>query len=100
MIFPAIKMSFGANLWEFSWRDKKAPLSGASHAAAASQAAPQLKVELAVTLYAQEILSLGKARELAEMDKLEFGLLLGKGGIPRHYGQEELHDDETSGRGE
>ncbi len=44
----------------------------------------QLLVELAVTLYAQGILSFGKARELAGMEKLAFGQLLGKRGISRH----------------
>jgi predicted HTH domain antitoxin len=53
----------------------------------------QLLIELAVTLYAQEILSFGKARELAGMDKYEFGLLLGRRDIPRHYDEEDLDDD-------
>lgn len=54
-----------------------------------------LLVELAVALYAQEILSFGKARELADMPKYEFGRLLGKRDILRHYGQEEFEDDLT-----
>jgi predicted HTH domain antitoxin len=53
----------------------------------------QLLVELAVALYAQGVLSFGKARELAQMDKYTFGQLLGQRGIPRHYGDEELQDD-------
>jgi len=53
----------------------------------------QLKVELAVSLYAQSILSFGKACELAGMSKLEFGILLGKRNIPRHYSEEDLRDD-------
>ncbi len=36
---------------------------------------------------------LGKARELAQMDKYEFGQLLTQRGILRHYGTEELEDD-------
>ena len=60
----------------------------------------QLLVELAVTLYAQGILSFGKARELAGMEKLAFGQLLGKRGISRHYGEEELQDDISYARGE
>lgn len=32
--------------------------------------------ELAVTLYEQDFLGFGKARELAQMDKYEFGKLL------------------------
>jgi len=53
----------------------------------------ELLVELAIALYRQGILSFGKARELADMGKYEFGQLLGKRGVSRHYGQEELEDD-------
>ena len=53
----------------------------------------ELLVELAVTLYAQQLLSFGKARELAGMGKFEFGQLLGARQILRHYGTEELADD-------
>ncbi|MCL0033459.1 UPF0175 family protein [Thermodesulfovibrionales bacterium] len=60
----------------------------------------ELTVELAIALYAQGFLSFGKARELAGMGKYEFGLLLGKRGIPRHYGQEELEDDLSYARSE
>ncbi len=52
-----------------------------------------LLAELAITLYAQEALSFGKAKELAGMSRYEFGQILGKRGIPRHYGREELEDD-------
>lgn len=53
----------------------------------------ELLVELAVALYAQNILSFGKARELAQLGKYEFGRLLGDRGIARHYGHEELEED-------
>ncbi|MBE9199628.1 MULTISPECIES: UPF0175 family protein [unclassified Nodularia (in: cyanobacteria)] len=53
----------------------------------------ELLQELAIALYAQDILSFGKARELAQMDKYEFGQLLGRRGVLRHYGDEELDDD-------
>ena len=56
--------------------------------------------ELAVTLYDQGLLSLGKARELARMDKFAFGRLLGERGITRHYGPEELGEDVSYARGE
>lgn len=59
-----------------------------------------LLIELAFALFAGEILSFGRARELAGMSKYEFGQLLGKRGVPRHYGQEELEDDLTYARGE
>ncbi|MGD8627210.1 MAG: UPF0175 family protein [Anaerolineae bacterium] len=52
-----------------------------------------LLIELALALYAQDVLSFGKARELAGLSKYEFGHLLGKRSIPRHYGPEELEDD-------
>lgn len=60
----------------------------------------ELMVELAVALYARGILSLGKASELANMGKIELGLLLGRRDIPRHYGEEELAQDLKYARGE
>jgi predicted HTH domain antitoxin len=53
----------------------------------------QLKIELAVGLYMQGILSFGKACELAEMTKVEFSLLLGKRNIQRQYDEQDLQDD-------
>jgi predicted HTH domain antitoxin len=53
----------------------------------------QLLTELAVALYAQGVLSLGKACELACLGKYEFGLLLGRREIPRHYTSSDLEDD-------
>jgi predicted HTH domain antitoxin len=53
----------------------------------------ELLLELSVALYAQGVLPFGKARELAGLGKYEFGQLLGKREIPRHYGREELEDD-------
>ena len=53
----------------------------------------ELLHELALALYAQDLLSFGKARELAQMDRYEFGQLLAQRGILRHYGTEELEDD-------
>ena len=53
----------------------------------------QLLVELAVSLYAQSILSFGKACELAGITKIEFGILLGKRNIPRQYNEKDLQDD-------
>ena len=52
-----------------------------------------IRVELALSLYQQNILSFGKARELADMGKYEFGKLLGERKIVRHYGEEELKQD-------
>lgn len=60
----------------------------------------ELRRELALTLYREEMLSLGKARELARMGKQEFGRLLGERKIERHYGPEELEEDLRYARGE
>ncbi|MFB6165561.1 MAG: UPF0175 family protein [Haloarculaceae archaeon] len=54
---------------------------------------PAMKRELAVSLYAQDVLSFGKARALAEMSKAGFQELLGEREIPRHYGERELEED-------
>lgn len=53
----------------------------------------QLKVELAVSLYAQGRLSIGKARELAGMSLWEFRHLLTSRRIPAHYDLDDLQDD-------
>lgn len=53
----------------------------------------ELLKELAVSLYDQGILSFGKARELAQLGKYEFGKLLGERRISRHYADEGLNDD-------
>jgi predicted HTH domain antitoxin len=49
-----------------------------------------LKRELAVSLYAQDVLSFGKARALAGLSAREFQRLLGEREVPRHYGEVEL----------
>lgn len=53
----------------------------------------ELLKELAIALYCQEMLSFGKARELANMGLYEFGRLLAERKIDRHYGEEELKQD-------
>lgn len=57
------------------------------------QVGTELRKELAVALYQRGYLAFGKARELAGMEKYEFGQLLGARAVPRHYGVEELADD-------
>jgi len=52
-----------------------------------------MKQELAVSLYARDVLSFGKARALAGLSKREFQNLLGEREIPRHYGERELAED-------
>jgi predicted HTH domain antitoxin len=54
---------------------------------------PAMKRELAVSLYARDVLSFGKARALAGLSKREFQNLLGEREIPRHYGERELAED-------
>jgi predicted HTH domain antitoxin len=50
----------------------------------------ELLTELAISTYRQGLLSFGKSRELAKLGKIEFAQLLGKRGISRHYGRDEL----------
>jgi len=60
----------------------------------------RLGTELAIALYAQGALSLGKAAELAETSRLLFGDLIGQRGIARHYGDEDLASDSSYAGGE
>ena len=53
----------------------------------------RLRRELAIRLYQKEILSFGKARELAGLTKWEFHLILGQEDVPRRYDVEELSMD-------
>ena len=43
---------------------------------------------------------LGKAAQLAEMNRMLFGELIGQRGIVRHYGEAELAQDVSYARGE
>ncbi len=52
-----------------------------------------LKTEIAVSLYAQGRLSIGKARELADMSLWEFRQLLGFRRISPHYDVSDLDED-------
>ena len=62
--------------------------------------AQRLRTELAIALYGQRALSLGKAAELALMDRMIFGDLVGQRGIARHYGEAELAQDISYARSE
>lgn len=53
----------------------------------------ELKVEMAVHLYEQGRLSVGKARELADMTLWEFRQLLASRRIPPHYDEADLDED-------
>ena len=52
-----------------------------------------LKQELALSLYAQRRLSIGKARELAGMSLWQFRQLLASRELPTHYDETELLED-------
>jgi predicted HTH domain antitoxin len=54
---------------------------------------PELKREMAITLYAQHRLSFGKARELAAMTHWEFRQMLASRRVAPHYEVAELEED-------
>ena len=54
---------------------------------------PELKIEMAVYLYSQGRLSVGKARELAGLTLWEFRQLLASRRIAAHYDVEDLDED-------
>jgi len=58
-----------------------------------SQQLGELFKELAVALYARNLLSFSKALELSKLDRLEFGRLLGERQVARHYDVEDLERD-------
>ena len=53
----------------------------------------QLIMEMAFTLYARGLASMGTARRLAALDKWAFLDGLAERGIERHYGDQELDED-------
>lgn len=63
------------------------------------EVAPRLRLELAVALYAQQILGLGKSAELAGLSRLEFNDVLARRQVPMHYGETELTEDLAYARG-
>jgi predicted HTH domain antitoxin len=58
-----------------------------------TEAEQRLRTELALVLYAQHILSFGKAAELAQTTRFLFAELVAQRGIPRHYGEDDLAAD-------
>jgi predicted HTH domain antitoxin len=60
----------------------------------------RLRTELAIALYAQGILSFGKAAELAERTRYAFADLIGERNIPRHYTEHDLAKDLDYARGQ
>ena len=55
-----------------------------------------LKLEIAISLYAQGRLSVGKARELAGMSLWEFRQLLASRRISPHYTVDDFEEDLTT----
>jgi predicted HTH domain antitoxin len=59
-----------------------------------------LLLQIACSLYARDLLSLGKAAELAGIETVDFARKLGSRGIARHYTEAELAADAAYARGE
>jgi len=59
----------------------------------AEETGARLRRELALRLYEKGLLTVGKARELAQMSRWAFHDLLGEEGICRRYDTEELESD-------
>lgn len=57
------------------------------------EAPARLRRELAVCLYAKQLLDFGKARELAGLSVWEFHELLDSEHVPRNYDERELKQD-------
>jgi len=53
----------------------------------------EVRKERAVTLYARQLLPLGKARQLAGLSRRDFEALLGERRVPRDYTDADLDDD-------
>jgi len=52
-----------------------------------------LRRELALQLYRENMISFANAHRLAEMSKIEFHYLLGERQIPRQYDEEDFEQD-------
>ena len=59
----------------------------------------RLRLELAVSLYSQGMLGLGKTAQLACVSRGEMNRVLAERKVPMHYGPEELAEDLQHGRG-
>lgn len=66
----------------------------------AQEIEPRLRSELAIALYAQGILSFGKASELAESSRSAFAEIVSQRNITRHYTEDELAQDLDYARGQ
>ncbi len=61
--------------------------------AAAQLTEPELRREIALTLFQQQRLTLAQASRLAQMSQREFQHLLAERRIPVHYGPEDFEQD-------
>ena len=61
-----------------------------ANAAPPADREPIVRQELAVSLYREEYLSFGKARELAGRSTAAFQWLLGEREVERHYAEDDL----------
>ena len=52
----------------------------------------EVKLEVAVALYAREILTLEQASKMAEVGQLKFQQILGERKIPMHYSKEDFEE--------
>ena len=60
----------------------------------------RLRLELAVSLYSQGILGLGKSAQLANLSRDDMNRVLAERQVPMHYGPEELAEDLHYSRGD
>ena len=60
----------------------------------------RLLLELAVALYAKGAISLGQGAQMAGLPRFDFGVEVGRSGIPRHYTAADLDADFAYARGE
>ena len=65
-----------------------------------AEAEERLRQELAAALYANGLLSFGKASELAGVSRFAFSDVLAQRHIARHYGEEEMNEDTRYASGE
>ena len=65
-----------------------------------AEAEERVRQELAAALYANGLLSFGKASEWAGVSRFAFSEVLAHRDIARHYGPEELTEDSTYAGGE
>lgn len=56
----------------------------------------ELRLEIAVYLYAKERLTMGQNQRLAGLDRIAFQKQLSKRGVFIHYDVNDLHDDLSS----